>query len=109
MQPAPSEAVDETASVLAQPALMIIFAYAPAGLGHFRVTDALRHGLPMHSRPHLLRSQDRSISYLHHVTSIHPVTRAILEWLQRGQPEEIFTRFYRRFLRSTTKRLYEQL
>jgi hypothetical protein len=32
-----------------------------------------------------------------------------MEWLQRGQPEEMFTRLYRRFLRSTTKRLYQQL
>lgn len=101
--------MDETASRFAQPSLLIIFAYAQAGLGHLRVTDALYHGLPAHTNAILLHSQEASIGYLHHLTSIHPVTRALLEWLQRGEPEELFTRFYRHVLRSNTHWLYEHM
>ncbi len=99
----------ETLSLLAQKSLLIIFTYAPAGLGHLRVTDAIYHGLPEQTHPILLRSQDTSIGYLHHLTSVHPVTRAILEWLQSGKPEDLFTRGYRRFLRSRTKSLSAQI
>lgn len=99
----------EILSLLAQRSLLIIFTYAPAGLGHLRVTDALYHGLPTQTNPILLRSQDSSISYLHHLTSIHPATRAILEWLQSGKPEDLFTFSYRQFLRSRTKSLSAQI
>lgn len=99
----------ETLSLLAQKSLLIIFTYAPAGLGHLRVTDALYHGLPMQVNPILLRSQDSSIGYLHRLTSIHPTMRAIMEWLQLGKPEELFTRVYRGFLRSQTKILSAQI
>ena len=101
--------MSEMLSLLAQKSLLIIFTYAPAGLGHLRVTDALYHGLPAEANPILLRSQDASIGYLHHLTSIHPTTRAILEWLQTGKPEELFTRVYRRFLRSQTKSLSDHI
>ena len=101
--------MNETTALLAQKSLLIIFTYAPAGLGHLRVTDALYHGLPAQTHPILLRSQDSSIGYLHHLTSIHPTTRAILEWLQAGKPEELFTRIYRRFLRSQTRSLSDQI
>jgi hypothetical protein len=94
---------------LAQKSLMIVFTYAPAGLGHLRVTDALYHGLPAQTDPILLRSEDSSIGYLHHLTSIHPTSRAIMEWLQSGEPEELFTRVYRRFLRSRTKLLSDHI
>lgn len=99
----------EILSLLSQRSLLIIFTYAPAGLGHLRVTDALYHGLPVQTNPILLHSQDSSISYLHHLTSIHPTTRAILEWLQSGKPEDLFTFGYRQFLRSRTESLSAQI
>ncbi len=99
----------EAAQILARKSLMIVFAYAPAGLGHLRVTDALYHGLPEEADPLLLRSQDASTGHLHRLTSIHPVLRAFFEWMQSGTPEELFTRVYRRFLRSSTKDLYEHM
>ena len=88
---------------------MIIFASAPAGLGHLRVTQALYHGLPGARNALILGAQDHSISYLHRLTSIHPLSRAIMEWGQQGVPEDLFTWSYRRYLRATTKLLYEQL
>jgi hypothetical protein len=101
--------MSEAAHILTRKSLMIVFAYAPAGLGHLRVTDALYHGLPTEADPILLRSQDASTGYLHHLTSIHPALRAFFEWMQSGTPEELFTRMYRRFLRSSTKVLYEHM
>ena len=101
--------MSETASVFEQRTLMIIFTYASAGLGHLRVTDALYHGLPGHPDPILLRSPDASIAYLHHLTSVHPSMRAVMEWMQRGTPEELFTRSYRRMLRSRNRLLYEHI
>jgi hypothetical protein len=101
--------MSEPGTILTQKSLLIIFTYAPAGLGHLRVTDALYHGLPAQTDPILLRSQDASIGYLHHLTSIHPASRAVMEWLQSGEPEELFTRVYRHFLRSQTQMLSDHI
>jgi hypothetical protein len=101
--------MSETLSLLTQKSLFIIFTYAPAGLGHLRVTNALYQGLPAQANPILLRSQEASIGYLHRLSSIHPTARAIMEWLQAGKPEELFTRIYRRFLRSRTKYLSDRI
>lgn len=89
--------------------LIIIFAYSPAGLGHLRVTDALFHGLPAGVSPLLLGSKDSWIGYIHRVTSIHPIGRAMFEWVQEGAAQEFFTRIYRFFLRSQTKNIYNQM
>lgn len=96
-------------SVLADKSLLIIFAYAAAGLGHLRVTDALYHGLPKEVTPILLGTNDTSISILHRIMSVHTVTRNIMEWAQAGRPEKIFTKVYRKYLRSETDTLYRQM
>ncbi len=89
--------------------LMIVFATSPTGLGHLRVTDALYHGLP-DTVPHvLLGAQDPSISNLYRFVSIHPLTRSIMEWLQNGPLEHVFTGVSRIYLRSHVKLLYQQL
>ena len=101
--------MDKDLSVLKDKSLVLVFTYAPAGLGHLRVTDALYHGLPKDTVPILLGSQDKSISFLHRLTSIHPILRGVMEWTQRGLPEDIFTDFYRQYLRRRTRLIYEQL
>ncbi len=63
---------------------MLILTYAPAGLGHLRVTDALYDGLPKNINPIVLGSRDASVQFLHRVTSIHPLARGLFEWLQTG-------------------------
>lgn len=89
--------------------LMLIFAYAPAGFGHLRVTNALYQGLPHDADPILLGAQDKSITLLHRIGSIYYFTRAIYEGMQSGFAEDIMTRAYRSFLRAHTTLLYEQL
>lgn len=101
--------MNHSLSFLSQKSLVTIFAYAPAGLGHLRVTEALYHGLPSDVTPILLRSQDSSVTTLHYLTSISPWGQKLQEFFQQGLPEEIFTKFYRTFLRSKTKTLYQQI
>ena len=96
-------------SPLQQKSVMVIFTYAPAGLGHLRVTDALYHGLPDGVDPIILGSQDSFIRLAHRFTSIHPIARSLFEWAQHGALTEIFTYFYRLFLRTQTKNLYRQM
>ncbi len=57
--------------VLADPSLLLIFTYAPAGLGHLRVTDALYHGLPKGVQPVILGAHDRAVGAIHRFMSIH--------------------------------------
>jgi len=96
-------------SSLIRKSLLLIFAYAPAGLGHLRVTDALYRGLPSEASPFLLGSQDKTITVIHRIMSVHPITRAIFTWLEQGSAEKITTPLYRLYLRSHTNIIYRQI
>jgi hypothetical protein len=89
--------------------LVIVFAYAPAGLGHLRVTDALYDGLPSQAAPILLGAQDKSITWIHRIISIHPIMRSIFEWGQHGLQQYLVTAIYRYFLRRRSKLIYQQI
>lgn len=89
--------------------LVVIFAYASAGLGHLRVTDALYHGLPSGITPILLKAHDKSVSLLHRLTSIHPLGREIGEFMQYGLAEKVVAFFYSVFLKSRSEILYQQI
>lgn len=100
-----------TAQVLSQKSLTIIFAYAPTGLGHLRVTKALYDGLPKTAHSMLLGSHDQAIAGLHRFASIHPITRSMMEISQGkvGVIEDVVTYAIRTYLRSHTKLIYEQI
>lgn len=97
------------ANPLNSKSLIVLFAYAPAGFGHLRVTDAFYHGLPKDVTPVLLGSQDTSITFIHRLMSIHPIVSTVTRWAEEGWGEDVFTYFYRLFLKSHTKLLYSQL
>jgi len=100
----------KTVNKLSDGSLLIIFAYAPAGLGHLRVTDALYHGILKNAgTPLLLGSQDTTITYLHRLMSLNPIIRPISEWVEKGTAEDITTSIYRQLLRSSTDVLYNQM
>src|SRR5258707_278644 len=101
--------MSESPDILGQRSLMIIFAYASAGLGHLRITQALYRGLPSQANPVLLAAPDKSITYLHRFSSIHPIARSVIEWLQSGEPAELFTRIVRSFLRNNAHALYQRI
>jgi hypothetical protein len=87
---------------------LLVLTYAPAGLGHLRITDALYDGLPKSVNPVVLGSQDKSIQTIHRLTSIHPVGRAVFEWLQSGPLARQANRLYRMQLRMNTRVLYDE-
>ncbi len=89
--------------------LVLVFCMAKAGLGHLRVTDALYHGLPEDVSGLLLGVQDESIEGLHRFATVHPWTRAVGEFIQRGWPQDVFTYFYRDWLRHHTNTLKQQV
>ena len=94
---------------LADRQFQIVLTYAPAGLGHLRVTDALYHGLPETANPVVLGSNDKSIQTIHRITSISPFFRKGFEWFQSGPLSSLSNRLYRASLRSNTRLVYEQL
>jgi hypothetical protein len=87
----------------------LILTYAPAGLGHLRITDALYDGLPKLVNPVVLGSRDTSIQTLHRITSIHPIARGIFEWLQSGPLARQANRLYRWSLRVNTGVVYDEM
>lgn len=96
--------------ILKQKSLVIILAYAPTGLGHLRVTDALYDGLPIGSAPLLLGAHDHRLTYIHRLGSIHPLTRKFTEWLQNGWAEDLFYNgLYVRYLQDHAESLYKQM
>ena len=95
-------------SVLAKKSIIVIFAYSPTGLGHLRVSDALYNGLPKSITPLLLGAQDKSLSNLYRFISIHPITRGIMEFFQKGEAEALFSSVYRWTLRKNHRLLYQQ-
>ncbi len=89
--------------------LCIILTYAPAGLGHLRVTDALRHGLPETTQPILLPESSESIRWIHRLTSRNPLGKKLMEWGQYGQAEETITKIYRWLLVRDAKYLEPEI
>lgn len=87
----------------------VILAYTSAGLGHLRVTNALFEAAPAHISPRLLRAKHGGATAIHRFSSVHPVTRAFMEWSQNGWPEEFFTRTYRFWLRRGGSEIEESL
>ena len=85
---------------------LVVFTYAPTGLGHIRVTDALKEGLPLDYDSVIFAPNDPSIEYIHRLTSINLVLRRIMEWVQQGTPQRIFTKFYRKFLKSHSENIF---
>jgi hypothetical protein len=95
--------------MLGRKSLVLILAYAPAGLGHLRVTDALYEGLPPGVNPLLLGAHDKALGTVHRMMSVHPAARMMMEWVQKGWMEDVFTRYYRKWLRRGSGLIYEQL
>jgi hypothetical protein len=94
---------------LTQRKLLLVLTYAPAGLGHLRVTDALYHGLPETVTPVVLGSQDASIQSIHRITSVNPVGKAVFDWLQAGSLSTQSNKLYRDSLRADTRGISKEM
>ena len=89
--------------------LLLILTYAPAGLGHLRVTDALYTGLPETVNPVILGSQDTSIQFIHRLVSINPVGRSIFQWLETGPLSFPASKLYRYLIRMSTRIVHDEM
>jgi hypothetical protein len=99
----------EIKKILSEAGTEIVFTYASAGLGHLRCTDALKDGLPKGVSSSIWFPKDESMRFIHRLTSVDPAMRAIMEYVQHGLPQTIFTHFYRNYLRSRGKDIRENL
>ena len=88
---------------------LLIFTYAPAGLGHLRVTDALVHTRPKDSDYIILGSSDRLLSIAHRVTSLNPLAKKIFEASQYGVFEDVMTYLYVWALKFRSEEVYVRL
>lgn len=89
--------------------VLLIFTYAPAGLGHLRVTSALYDGLPEGVSSVLLGAEDTKITYWHRLMSVNPLLRKVMEWFQQEKNERWFYPFYIWTLKNSTGHLYRQM
>ena len=88
----------------------MVLATAPAGLGHVRVTEALRDGLGKEMRAEVVGLQDASVQILHRLASRTPFLRSLMEFAQNNPlVEEHFSRLYRANLRRGGKEAYQRL
>ncbi|HEX8924078.1 MAG TPA: hypothetical protein VF828_05095 [Patescibacteria group bacterium] len=88
---------------------LLVFTYAPAGLGHLRVTGALVYSRPKDFPYVLLGSSDQFISKIHRFTSINPIARSIFEASQYGLIEDVFTPFLVWMYRRSSYQIYKRL
>lgn len=94
---------------LKQKDVLLVFTYAPAGLGHLRVMNALIDGLPKDIDYEVLGASDTRITYWHRIMSINPFVREAIESIQSGRFRFLFYNFYIWLLRHNTESLYAQL
>lgn len=88
---------------------LLLFTYAPAGLGHLRVTDALVDSRPKDFPYIMLGSYDRFITSIHRFTSNNTIARWIFLISQYGITEDIYTFLFRSLLVLTAGGIYKQL
>lgn len=100
---------NEVKKILSETGTEILFTYASAGLGHLRCTDALKDGLPEGIKSSIMFPNDESMRHIHRLTSVNPLMRTIMEEIQHGVWQTIFTHFYRRYLRSRGKNIRQNL
>ncbi|MFH1295576.1 MAG: hypothetical protein ABIH84_03285, partial [bacterium] len=87
---------------------LIIFTYAPAGLGHIRVADALISGMPK-DMPYLeFCPADNTTESMHRFSSLNVPARHVMEFFQRGSAEALFTKIYTHYLKTHPDGLPEQ-
>ncbi|MFH2118325.1 MAG: hypothetical protein ABII10_01160 [Candidatus Paceibacterota bacterium] len=90
--------------------VMVVLTTSTAGLGHKRVTRALRQGLPETIQEEKLGANDFWMQILHRFTSRNFVFRYLFELIQNTPIlERSFARFYRRRLRKHTKDIYQRM
>ncbi len=99
----------DTRSYILKEVKLLIFTYAPTGLGHLRVTDALVDSRPKNIPFVLVDENDSFVTWAHRFTSNNPFGKFIFLRSQYGVFEELFVKAYVHFLTTHTKTLFEQM
>lgn len=73
---------------------LLIFTYAPTGLGHLRVMDALVQSRPKGQEYVILGSSDPFMSGVHRFASVTPWARSVMEASQKGRFEDFVTKLF---------------
>lgn len=94
---------------LTSPDTLIVLTFAKAGLGHLRVANALLEALPGEAKSVLFSSLDTTTTFMHRLSSVNPVMRALAEAFQYGFLERSFTYLYILALRRRAYLLLPQL
>lgn len=90
--------------------VLVVLTTAPTGLGHVRVMQALRQGLPEGTQIEEAGIRDREMQILHRASSINPQLRALMEFIQTNPVAEGgFTRWYRAVLHRRPEAALHQL
>lgn len=87
---------------------LVVFTYAPAGLGHIRVADALISGIPQDVPFLEFAPSDKTTENTHRFTSLNVPARHVMEFFQRGSAEMLFTKAYVKFLKTHPDGLLKQ-
>lgn len=98
-------------SFFADPDIQILFATAPTGLGHIRVTESLKSELSPSIHTETIGIMNPTSQFLYRIVSQNMVTRWIMEFFQTDpMGERLVSWFYTKKLRSRTRpvRLYLQ-
>jgi len=93
------------------PSIQILFATAPTGLGHIRVTEALKSELSPLIKTETIGIMNPTSQFLYRIVSQNLITRYLMEFLQTNPiGERVVAWFYTKKLRSRTRpiRLYLQ-
>jgi len=94
---------------LTSPDTLIVLTFAKAGLGHLRVASALLEALPSEAKSVLFSSLDTTTTFMHRLSSVNPIMRALAEAFQYGIAEHAFTHLYTLTLRRRAYLLLPQL
>ena len=89
---------------------MLILTTSPAGLGHIRVTEALRSGLDPHAHIDIVGIRNPSIQFLHRATSQNRYLRHLMEFVQTSPLAETqFTYLYQKHLSQHAHEVYQRI
>jgi len=90
--------------------VMVVLTTSTAGLGHKRVTKALKQGLPEFIHEEELGADDFWMQFLHRITSRNFFLRYLFELIQNVSfLERSFALFYRRRLRKHSEDVYQRM
>ena len=100
----------EALSRLVSEKVLLVLTTSPAGLGHLRVMNALKRGLPFETNLEEVGIVDKEMQVVHRVTSVNPQLRSLMEFVQNNpMVEGGFTRIYRSILRRKPEAALHQL